>query len=854
MPDFFRRAHHFVVEGGKYIAVGRDKVKNTFNITINIGTQGASLHPNIEHDEDQPQSHSFVYYLPISRVYWSFPSFAILYVAFRLSRVRHTPATTFTPSAPTIFYGRDELVDSIVQQILIGQKSGRGHITIRGGPGLGKTSIALAVINDKRIVKRFRNERHWVSCDEVSTIPQLLEEISAALDPAMPKSNNRRRDIIFYLHQSDVPHIVGLDNFETIWGPVDTRAQSEDILVALVPHLTIILTTRGPSPAVGRIQWCDLDPIEPLSLRAARQTFTSIRSRHIDDRLDDLLRAVDCVPLTVVLLASYGQRGFTTSKLLEIWNEKHTRFLDDGEGRLSNLDMSIRASLDSPLMNDHPDALILLTIVAYLPGGVIYDHMEEIAAKIVVAPLSDTHKAAKTLIDTALVQHTGGVLRVLSTIRSYVRHYHPLSPPLKAGLQTFYFQLAEKAGHDQGTKNFSESARQALSQEQRNAEAIILDALKYRLDADTILASIHFSNHLIWNIPSLEVPRRAVEAIRNSSSPATESLLPLCWLRLGKLHIKLDEYDQAINATQEAEKGYKQLNQLEGVAKSHYQLAEVNQIRGEHDQAAYLFTQAYEEFQVSGSFRDMASCLRGLGIVHFANDKYPEAVQAIMNARDICVPGDDTCLTDCKRELGRVYRKHNTTEAIKLLTEARAYYLLHGPLVHAAHCLYQKSIAHYRQKDYSQAERGLIEAYQDFKHLGNYAQMGYCIYHRAMLNSKRGFFLKALALFEQSRLMFEQMENPLMDTFSIVGKARIYAVLCRAGKAHNAYKQVLEELEKLGKDVTRFKWEMERISSMCGLQIGWSYLIRQWYVWTITIVLFCWVLFLLRWRCRWHLR
>jgi hypothetical protein len=26
MPDFFGRAHHFVVEGGKYIAVGRDKV------------------------------------------------------------------------------------------------------------------------------------------------------------------------------------------------------------------------------------------------------------------------------------------------------------------------------------------------------------------------------------------------------------------------------------------------------------------------------------------------------------------------------------------------------------------------------------------------------------------------------------------------------------------------------------------------------------------------------------------------------------------------------------------------------------------------------------------------------------
>jgi hypothetical protein len=26
MPDFFRRAHHLVVEGGRYIAIGRDMV------------------------------------------------------------------------------------------------------------------------------------------------------------------------------------------------------------------------------------------------------------------------------------------------------------------------------------------------------------------------------------------------------------------------------------------------------------------------------------------------------------------------------------------------------------------------------------------------------------------------------------------------------------------------------------------------------------------------------------------------------------------------------------------------------------------------------------------------------------
>jgi tetratricopeptide (TPR) repeat protein len=589
------------------------------------------------------------------------------------------------------------------------------------------------------------------------------------------------------------------------------------------------------------------------TLSAAKQTFTSIRSKHVDDCLDDLLHAVDCVPLPVVLLASYGQRGFTTSKLLEIWNEKQTQFLDDGEDRLSNLDASIRLSLDSPLMNARPDALELLTVVAYLPGGIIYDNLEEVAAEIVVPPLIwDVHKAAKTLIDTALVQHTAGVLEVHSTICSYVRHYHPLNPHLKLGLQAFYFQLAEKAGYDQGTTNFSEPARLALSREQRNAEAIILDALKYRADTDTILLSIHYSNYLLWNVPSLEVPRSAVEAIKKFPSPDTNLLLPLCWLRLGKLYIKVDQYSQAVHAMEEAEKGYKQLNQSEGVAKSRYQLAEVHRIRSNYSHAADLFMSAYKEFHAMGSSHDMSSCLRNLGIIHFANDEYPEAVQAIVNAQDTCTPEDDTCLVDCKRELGRVYRKRNTTQAIKLLTEARAYYLVYGPPVNAAMCLYQRSIAHYMQKKYTLADRGLIEAYEDFKHFKNYGQMGYCVYHRAMLNGRRGFLLKALELFEQSRCMFEQMGDPRMDGFSLIGKARIFAVLCRANEAKKIYMQALEKLEKQGADVTRFEWEMQNRFGLCGL-VG-SRVTLDWYILTITITLFCCVLFLLSMRRRWRLR
>ena len=789
----------------------------------------------------------------------SVPGVAVLFVVSQLSRRGESSPLILIQPAPLIFYGRDKLIADLVKLVLKSRKSEYKHIAIRGGAGMGKTSIALTVIHNKRIAKHFGNARHWVPCNQVRNIRQFLEAISTALNPDIPKSTDRLRDIILYLQQNAVPRIVIFDNFETIWGPVtgNTRAESEDILFALTPYLTILLTTRGPFPAVGRIPWHETDPIQPLPLSAAKQTFLRIRSKHIDDSLEDLLRAVDCIPQPVVLLASYGHREFSTSKLLEIWHERQTRFLDDGSDRRSNLDVSIRISLESPMMVARPDALLLLSVIAYLPDNILYDNLESVAADVVVAPLIwDIHKAAKTLIDIALVQHTVGILQVHSTIRSHIRHYHPLNPSVKPALRAFYFHLAKQAGHDHGTKNASESARQALFREQRNAETVILDALKYKPDEETILSSIDYSNFLIWNVPSLEVPMSMVESIRNSPSPGTVQLLPICWLRLGKIHFRLDEYTEAVDAMKKAEEGFQQLNQPEGVAETHYDLAEIRRIHGQHDMAADLYLQAYSEFKAvgTGSSRDMSACLRGLGVARFASFKYPLAVQAVTKAQDTCVAEDVTCRIACKRELGRIYRERNTTESIKLLIEARRYYLLHGPQVAAALCKYQLSIARYLQKDYSQAERGLLEVYEDFRRFKNYAQMGYCIYHRAILNGNRGSLFKALELYEQSKGMFEQMGNPNMIGLSLVGKAQVSAAFCRGNDAEKAYTQAFEHLERSNTNDTQFRIEMQNISGMC--KPLWSRLILQinWHVLSIPLTLLCSVLFLRIWRCRRHHR
>jgi len=737
------------------------------------------------------------------------------------------------PPAPPIFYGRDELVDDIVQTILLSQKSAvntREHIVITGDAGIGKTSIGLAIFNDSRIAKHFGDARHWVWCDQPFTIQQLLEHISDSLAD-IPKSNDRLRDVELFLQQNEVPRIIGLDNFETIWDPLDEVAKStlEQVLfkLASIPKLTLLLTTRSRMyPANGRVRWHKLDPIEPLHLDAARETFMSI-SKHVDDHLDDVLRAIDYVPLAVVLLASYGQVGYTTSQILDFWNREQTRCLEFGEDRLSSLNTSIRVSLHGSLMRSCPDALTLLSIVACLPCGIKYDNLEK------VAPLIDNvYRVATTTIQTSLMQHSAGVLRMHSTVRSYMLHYHPLDASHKSELRAFYFQLIEQAGHDPETGNIPVSAVQMLYQEESNAQAIILDALEHSLDTTTVLASTNFSNYLISNIPRLEVAKRTIEVLESHPSSATDALLPLCWLCFGKLYLRLDEYPESINATQMAEKGYRQLNQSHGAAKSSFQLAEIYRLCGKSNQAIELITKACKDFEDAADTCGMSSCHRQLAIIHSESGKNTEALQDVIEAQKIC-PRHEACIMESKLTLGRMYRESNPSKAIELLTEAREYFQLHGPLLKAAICLYQRSIAHLLRKDYEQAEAGLNEAREDFKRLGNHAQVAFCIYYQAGLHSGRGSFRKALELYEQARVMFEQMGNIGSVGFCLRGQGQALAKLRRVDDAMKVYGKAVEQLGMAeGREafVEIYKKEMLEISEMRvgildHIRVNWYYVL-----------------------------
>ena len=158
------------------------------------------------------------------------------------------------PSLPPalLIYGRDEFIQNIVGKIL--QTPGvKKHVSIRGGPGMGKTAAATGIMHHPRIVQHFGDARHWVYCREASDIAdglksqKLLEFISDSLGLDLMALSDSRKNIKYFLDNNDVPRIIVLDNFETMWEPPTAQEETEGVLTFLsrFPRLTMIITTRN---------------------------------------------------------------------------------------------------------------------------------------------------------------------------------------------------------------------------------------------------------------------------------------------------------------------------------------------------------------------------------------------------------------------------------------------------------------------------------------------------------------------------------------------------------------------------------------------------------------------------------
>lgn len=141
------------------------------------------------------------------------------------------------PSEPKIFHGRESELSEILKLFM--QETPR--IAILGPGGMGKTSLARAVLHHSEIVARYEQHRFFVTCDSTSTKTELVALVGAHL--GLEPGKDLTKPIIRHLTSKESCLLI-LDNLETVWESENTRREVEEFLSLLtdVTHLALIVS------------------------------------------------------------------------------------------------------------------------------------------------------------------------------------------------------------------------------------------------------------------------------------------------------------------------------------------------------------------------------------------------------------------------------------------------------------------------------------------------------------------------------------------------------------------------------------------------------------------------------------
>ncbi|KAJ7153265.1 hypothetical protein C8R46DRAFT_830484, partial [Mycena filopes] len=329
------------------------------------------------------------------------------------------------PSAPQIFHGRESQLADIVQHFY----QGTPNIAILGAGGMGKTSLARAVLHHEDIIAKYSDHRYFIPCESTTT----KEELGCS----------RAKTLLKQLYNVFLPvHLLSmviLDNLETLWEPVDSRKEIEELLSLLtdVTDIALMITMRG-AERPSKVHWTRpcLSPLEPLAQEAARQVFVDIvDDKHSMAELDQILCLTDNMPLVITLLAHVVDvEGL--SEVVSRWGQERTGVISEGYDRRSNLESSISLSLISPRVTSVPHSQDLLSLISLLPDG-----LSESQLKQIDFGLENILRCKSTLIRTALAYSDHNRLKVLGPIREHIRKVLPPAEQMLKPLLKHYQEL-----------------------------------------------------------------------------------------------------------------------------------------------------------------------------------------------------------------------------------------------------------------------------------------------------------------------------------------------------------------------------------------------------------------------------
>ncbi|KAE9401987.1 TPR-like protein, partial [Gymnopus androsaceus JB14] len=702
-----------------------------------------------------------------------------------------------TPMAPGVFTGRDELVTDGVDKLCQGDHA---HLAIMGAGGMGKTSLALHIMEHAKVREKFQEHAYFVPCEMMPDAPSLIQGLLQVMELSTPEGKNGYGILEAYLQSSQEPILLVLDNFETPWYSSTDQNAVQNLIEKICGQrkISTIVTMRG-AEGPGNIEWNKLggkSGLPPLTLEAAREAFLSIsKNAHGSEELDALLKELDCMPLAVLLMAQLSRR-LALDILIKNWKNNKTDMLRNGnqDSRLTNMNTSIDLSLKM-LESHNAASMNILPLLAYLPNGVPFWSLN--LSQICVDNGNDLEMTVISMIDSGLIFEEAKSLRMLSPIREYVQIKHPVTQHHLNQISNFYVQLlhelpdsggeaqdllevhpaniskiftkqidiAPQEAHLKAIYSFAEFTKfypqilvmldKALS---HNWDGGQQEHIKIRFKKVYIMRWRGLYREAILEI--LKIQTINMQIVSNDQKLQIKTLAN-CHQELGEIHGAQAQYSQAIEKFTNAQTEFEKVGDRLGTAQCLARLGDIHHMQNEYPQAIEKLTNAQTEFKNIGNRLGAAQCLKRLGDIHRMQNEYPQAIEKLTNAQtEFEKIGDRLGAAQCLKSLGDIHHMQNEyLLAIEKLTNAQTEFEKIGDRLGAAQCLKSLGNTHYMQNEYPQAIEKLTNAQTEFEKIGDRLGAAQCLKRLGDIHRMQSEYPQAIEKLTNAQTEFEKIGN-----------------------------------------------------------------------------------------------